>query len=103
MIMRRRHNNTDAKNHPWSGKGRKNKPGGTSASTGQPTERLLKLIASLESYNAALCDKLAQAEMDLAALKQRFVFNLPCTESQACAGQSCGWERKLTRMQWRPI
>jgi len=69
----------------------------------QETGQLTKLIASLESYNATLCSKLAQAEIELAALKQRLVFNSPDAGSQAYAVQSCGWERKLTRMQWRPL
>lgn len=66
------------------------------------TEHLLKLIASLESCNAALFNKLVQAQRELAALRQPPASTLPGTELADHPEQSCGWERKLTRMGWRP-
>ena len=78
-------------------KGSRNSPG-----QGSETEYLLKLVAELESCNMALLGKLNQAEKELAALRQLPARTLPGTESTANLEQSFGWERKLTRTQWRP-
>jgi len=66
------------------------------------TEHLLKLITSLESCNAALCNKLARVESELAMLRKPPAHTLPGTESTDNPEQLYGWERKLTRMGWRP-
>lgn len=66
------------------------------------TEHLLKLIASLEACNAALFNKLVQTQKELAALRQLPANALPGMELADHHEQSCGWERKLTRMGWRP-
>jgi len=66
-------------------------------------EHLLQLITSLESCNAALFVKLVQTQRELAALKQLSAPTSPGTASNACTGQTYGWERKLTRMGWRPL
>ena len=68
--------------------------------TKEETEYLLKLVASLESCNTALFNKLAQTQRELDALK-----NPPAhtgTEPTGNTKQSYGWERKLTRAGWRP-
>ncbi len=67
--------------------------------TEERTEHFLQLIASLESCNAALCNKLAQVEWELATLRKPA---LPETELAGHHEQSYGWERKLTRTGWRP-
>jgi len=66
------------------------------------TEHLLKFIASLESCNTALLNKLNQTERELAALRKSAAQTLPGTELTDDPEQSYGWERKLTRIQWRP-
>ena len=65
-------------------------------------EYLLKLVASLESCNTALFNKLNQAERELATLKKSIVQALPKTEPTGNQKQSFCWERKLTRTQWKP-
>lgn len=71
---------------------------------GQEMECLLKLVAQLESCNMALLNKLNQAEKELATLRQSSGESLPEPETKQAGhhGQSYGWERKLTRTQWRP-
>lgn len=66
------------------------------------TEHLLKLIASLEACNAALLNQLVQTQKELTALRQLPANALPGTELADHHEQSCGWERKLTRLGWRP-
>lgn len=66
------------------------------------TEYLLKLIASLESCNAALFNKLARVEGELAALMKPPAHTLPRTGSADDPEQLYGYSRKLTRMGWRP-
>ena len=63
---------------------------------------LLKLIASLESCNTALLSKLNQAEKELAELRKPAAHVLPRTASTDDLLQTYGWERKLTRMGWKP-
>ena len=70
---------------------------------GQQIEHLLKRIASLESCNMALLNKLNHAEKELAALRQSPTDTLKKTESTYNPEQSYGWERKLTRLKWQPI
>ena len=70
---------------------------------GLETEYLLKLVASLESCNMALLNKLNHAEKELAALRQSPTDTLKKTESTYNPEQSYGWERKLTRLKWQPI
>ena len=69
---------------------------------GEGTEYLLKLVASLEACNTALLNKLNQTERELSVLRQAPAQMLPKAKSNDDAGQSYGWERKLTRMGWRP-
>lgn len=47
------------------------------------TAYLTHRIALLESCNAALCDKLASAQKDLAALKQQPVYALPNKDTES--------------------
>ena len=75
---------------------------GSSPGENQETEHLLKLVASLEACNMALLNKLNQAERELAALRQTPAHTLLQAEPAANPEQSFGWERKLTRTQWRP-
>ena len=63
------------------------------------TRYLLKLIASLEACNKALLNKLDQAQMNLATLRQSQV--LQGMEPTGEPEQLHTWERKL-RMGWRP-
>ena len=65
------------------------------------TEYLLKFIASLESCNATLCNKLAQLERELATLRNPAARTVPRTESTDSPEQLYGYSRKLTRMGWR--
>lgn len=67
---------------------------------GEGMESLLKLVASLESCNTALLDRLNHAERELYALKNPAA--APTAEATAGTGQLYGWERKLTRSGWRP-
>lgn len=69
--------------------------------SGQETEYLLKLVASLEACNMALLNKFNQAERELAVLRQSSEISLPGTEQAGHHNQTFGWERKLTRTQWR--
>lgn len=48
----------------------------------QRTEQLVRRAALLESCNAALCDKLALAYKELAALKQRPAHTLPKEDTE---------------------
>lgn len=67
----------------------------------QRTEQLMKRITLLESCNASLCDKLAQAKRDIAALRKQLASTSPVKESNDFAGQSIGvgdW----TRIQAEP-
>ena len=75
---------------------------GRSPDRNQETEYLLKLVASLEACNMALLNKLNQAERELAALRQTPAHTLLQAEPAANPEQPFGWERKLTRTQWRP-
>jgi len=74
----------------------------TSTNTGQEVEQFLKLVASLEACNMALLNKLNQAERELAMLAGAPKASLPETKHGGHGGQAYGWERKLTRTQWRP-
>lgn len=56
----------------------------------QRTEQLMKRIALLESCNATLCGKLAQAKREIAALHKQVGISLPGTESNDCCGQPTG-------------
>ena len=69
---------------------------------GQETECLLKRIASLESSNSALLNKLNFAQKEFDALRLTPAKILPIVESSAGLAQTYGWERKLTRTGWRP-
>lgn len=69
---------------------------------GRKIEHILELIVSLKSCHAALNDRLAQARMEFAALKQYPPPTLIGAGPGAFGKQSYGWERKLTRRQWRP-
>lgn len=60
----------------------------------QRTEQLVKCIKLLESCNTTLCEKLAQAKRDIAALQKKIDSNLAGTESNDCSGLStCFSER----------
>jgi len=56
----------------------------------QRTEQLAKRLKLLESCNATLCEKLAQAKKDIAALQKLADSNLSGTEENDCSGQSTG-------------
>lgn len=54
----------------------------------QRTEQLMKRITLLESCNATLCDKLAQAKRDIARLRKQLASTFPVTESNDFPVQS---------------
>ncbi len=56
----------------------------------QRTEQLMRRITLLESCNAALCDKLAQAGRDIVALRKQLASTLSGTESDDWPGQLIG-------------
>jgi len=53
----------------------------------QRTEQLMKRISLLESCNATLCGKLAQANSDIAALNKLLAVAVPEAEPTGCHGQ----------------
>ena len=66
----------------------------------QKTGQLLKRITVLESCKATLCDKLASAQRELAALTRPSARNLPGTIQDDCAEQiyaSSDWTRNLIK------
>lgn len=68
----------------------------------QEIEYLLKLVAHLEACNMVLLNKLNQAERELAMLAALPKTSLPEMKYAGHGEQAYGWERKLTRTQWRP-
>ena len=50
----------------------------------------------------ALLNKLNRTERELAMLAGAPKASLPETKHDGRGGQAYGWERKLTRTQWRP-
>ena len=56
----------------------------------QRTEQLVKRIELLESCNTTLCNKLAQAKRDIAALQKQIDNNLSGIKSNNCTGLLTG-------------
>lgn len=57
----------------------------------QRTDQLVKRIKLLELCNSSLCDKLAQAKKEIAALHKQLGSDLPGTEFKDCSGLLTGY------------
>lgn len=66
----------------------------------QKIEYFCGLIASLESCNSVLGNRLAQAEREIAGLRKSAARHLQKTEFGGNPEQLYRWERKLTRRGW---
>lgn len=67
----------------------------------QRTEQLMKRISLLESCNATLCDKLAQAKKDIAILHKQSAVNRSDSGANVSSGQlsGIGEEREIRQKQ----